>query len=101
MVVIDLFVLFAHDHSTNIYDRLSLILSWFTTIRPKIRVLINLFFLFLQDHSTKVKGHSFNLIYSFPSYVNILFAIFIAVLPLYFVHYIHGSAALIFGTLRS
>ena len=72
-VLIDLFLLFAHDHSTKLYGPLSFILSLFcarpfdqklgssliyffylyTTIRPKIRVLINLIFLFVHDHSTK------------------------------------------------
>ena len=50
-VLINLFLIFAHDHSTEIYDHLSLILSFCPTIRPKIRVLINFFCLFVQDHS--------------------------------------------------
>ena len=44
-VHIDLFLLFAQDFSTKIYDRLSIIISMCTTIRPKIRVLINAFFI--------------------------------------------------------
>ena len=123
----DLIILFAHDNSRKIYDPLSFILSLCTTILPKIRVLINLFLLFVYDHSTKVRGHSYSLIYSFLNSVNISQAIFMAaVLPLYFirsisgrcclyissaiiiaaltsyfVHYIHGSAALIFCKLCS
>ena len=77
-----------------------------TTIRPKIRVLIDLFFLFVHDHSTKVRGHSYSVIYSFLNCANISFAIFItdcpyisyalflAVVPLYFVRYIHSSQSI-------
>ena len=68
---IDLFILFAHDHLTNIYGPLSFALSFekdhstkymvfyhlfflqWTTIPPKIRVLIDLFLLSTHDHSTK------------------------------------------------
>ena len=122
-ILIDLFLLFAHDNSTKIYGPLSFILSLCTTIRPKIRVLIDSFLLYVHDHSTKVRGHSYSLIYYFLNCVNISFAIFmafiflllffwqsclyisyaiiIAVLPLYFVHYIHGSATLIFCMLYS
>ena len=64
-----------------------------TTIRPKTKVLIN-FFLFVHNHSTKVRGHSYSLIYSFFNFGNISFGIFKAVLPLYFVRSIRGSAAL-------
>ena len=39
---------------------LSFILSFCTTIRPKVSVLIKLFFLFVHDHSTKVRGHSYS-----------------------------------------
>ena len=62
----------------------SLIFSFYlytTTIRPKLG-----------------RGHSYYLIHSF-LIANILFSIFIAVLLLYFVDWIHGSAALIFRTL--
>ena len=84
MVLIDLFLLFAHDHSTNIYGPLSFIfffcarpsdqelwssLIYFfyfqSTIRPKYMVFIHLFLLFTHDHSTKIRGHSYSLIYSF------------------------------------
>ena len=50
----DLFLLFAHDISTNMYDPLSFILSLCTTIQTKIRVLIDLFLLFRYDHLTKI-----------------------------------------------
>ena len=98
---------------------LSFILSLCTTIRPKNRVLINLLFLFVHDHLTKL---GFTL--SFLRCVNISFAIFmtdtaliflslcfrqcclyissaifIVVLPISFVHYIHWRAALIYRTL--
>ena len=53
MSFIDLFLLFAHDHSTKIYEPLSFILYLCRTIRPKIRVQIDLFLLFLHEHLTK------------------------------------------------
>ena len=105
-VLINLIFLIVNDHSTT-----------------KIRVLINLF-LFVHGHSTKVRSHSYFFIYSFLRCDDILFCyilgiislifrslcfwqywlcisspIFIAVLALCFLHYIHGSAALMFRTL--
>ena len=74
MVLIDLFLLFARDHSTintwssSVYSFFCKrpfdqnILSYFiyfllcTTIRPKIMVLIDVFHLFAYDHSTKIYG---------------------------------------------
>ena len=100
-VLIDLFLLFAHDHSTKMYGSLSYFLPLCTTIRPKVRVLINLFLLFEHDHLTKIWGHSYSLIHSFLNCTNISYTIFMAVLPLYFVRYIHLSTALIFRTLYS
>ena len=91
-----IFFLFAHDHSTKIYDPLSFVLSLWTTIRRKIRVLLNLVLLFAHDHSTKIRGHSYFSIYFFLSCANISFGIFMTVLPLYFVRSICGSAAFIF-----
>ena len=88
----NLFLLFAHDHSTKVYGLLSFILSLCTTIRPKIRVLINLLFLFAHDHLTKVRSHSYSEIYSFLNCANVLFV----ALPLYFDRY---NLTLIFGTL--
>ena len=96
MVLIDLFILFGYDHSTEICGPLLYILSFCTTIWPKIRVLINLFILFVHDHSPKIRVHSYSLVYSFLNWVNILYAVFMAILSLYFVHYIHVSAALYF-----
>ena len=61
-----------------------------TTIQPKISLLINLFILFVHDHSNKVSCRSYSLIYSFYICANTSYAIFMAVLPLYFVCYIHG-----------
>ena len=49
----DLFLLFAHDHSTKIYGPLSFNLSFVHDHSTKIRVLIDLFLLFVHDHSTK------------------------------------------------
>ena len=76
----------------------------YTTIRPKLRVLVNLiFFLVHDEHSTKVRGYSYFLIYYFLNCANISFAIFKAVLPLYFVRSIQRGAALtlVFRTLYS
>ena len=81
------------------YGPLSYFLPLCTTIRPKVRVLINLFLLFEHDHLTKIWGHSYSLIHSFLNCTNISYTIFMAVLPLYFVRYIHVSTALIFRTL--
>ena len=80
----------------KIYGPLSFILSLCTTIWPKIRILINLFLLFVHDHSTKIRGHSYSLIYFFLNCANILFAVFMAVRPLYFVLSNSDSAAFIF-----
>ena len=84
-VLIDLYLLFAHDHSTEIYGPLPYILPLCTVIRPKIRVLINLFLLFVDGHSAKIRGQSYSLIYSFLYCAIISYAIFMAVLHLYFV----------------
>ena len=95
-VVIDLFLLFAHNHLTKIYGLVSFILSLCTTIRSKIRVLINLFFYLYTTIQPKLgRGHCYSLIYSFLNSTNILFAIFMAVLPLYFVCSISDSTAFI------
>ena len=82
-----------------------------TTIWPKTRVLINLFILFVHNHSTKVRSHSYSLIYSFLHCADISFAkrntslisfaLFLAVVPLYFVRYIHSSTTFMFPTLYS
>ena len=63
-VLIDSFLVFADSHLTKIHGPLPFILS------------------FEHDHSTKIKGHSYSLIYSFLSCVNVSYAIFTAVLPL-------------------
>ena len=107
MLFIHLFLLFTHDHSTNIYGFLSFILS-FTNDHSteiygclsfilslvddhmtKIRVLINLFLLFVHDYLTKIRVHSYTLIYSFLNCANVSYAIFMAALPLYFLCCIH------------
>ena len=102
-VLIHLFLLFAHDHSTKYMALFHLFLLWcttirpkvrvhasvffhlYTTIRPKIRVLINLIFFLVHNHLTKVRGHSYFLIYYFLNCANIPFAIFKAVLSLYYI----------------
>ena len=96
----DLFLLFPHDHLTNIYVPLSFFLLC-KTIRPKIRILIDLFLLFVHDHWTNVRGHFYSLIYYFLSFADILFAIFRTVLPLYSVCSISGSSVFIFSLLYS
>ena len=53
-VFADLFISFAHGHSTKIYDLLSFIISFCTIIQTKIRVLIDLFLLFAYNHSAKI-----------------------------------------------
>ena len=55
-VLIDLFLLCAHDHSTKIYGLLSFIFSFVYDHSTKIRALIDLFLLFVHDHSTKLYG---------------------------------------------
>ena len=101
-VLIDLFLLFAHDHSTKIYDRLSFILSLCTTIRSKMIVPVNLFFYLYTTIRPKLGiGYSYSLIYSFLNCANISFAIFMAVLALYFVRCISGSTTFIFLRLYS
>ena len=55
-VFTDLFLLFAHDHLTEMCRPLSFILSFVYDHSTKIRVLIDLFLLFVHDHSTKLYG---------------------------------------------
>ena len=132
-VLIDLFLLFAHDHLTKMYDPLSFAFFLLCkTILLKAAGLIDLFclfslehstklilfrsfflcprqfdqklgsplchyfFFFVHDHSTKVRCYSYSLIYSFLNCHKISFAIFMAVLPLYFFRSFSGSAVLIF-----
>ena len=52
-VLIDLFLLCAHDHLTKMYRPLSFTLSFVYDHSTKMRVLIDLFILFVHDHSTK------------------------------------------------
>ena len=53
MVLIDLFLLCAHGHSTEMYGPVSYILSFVHDHSTKTRVLTDLFLLFAQDHLTK------------------------------------------------
>ena len=64
-------------------------------------VLIELFLLFAHDYSTKTRGHSYSSIYIFLSCASISFAIFKAVVRLYFVRSISGSTAFTFRPLYS
>ena len=101
-VLIDLFVLVLHDHSTKLYSPLSFF-SFFCA-RPFDQTLVSSLislFLFVHNHSTKVRGHSYSLIYSFFHCPNISLAIFMALLPLYFVLSVSGSSAFIFRRLYS
>ena len=110
-------IYFFHLHTTirqkYMIFFLSFILSLCTTIRPKNRVLINLLFLFVHDHLTNLgvtltllfilflDVSIFRLLYScqiMPLYFR---SLFLAVLPLYFVRYIHSSTTYIFRTLYS
>ena len=100
-VLIDLFLLFASDHSTKMYGPLSHILSLSMIIRSKFRVLINLFLLFVHDHSTKIRGHSYSSIYSFFNCANISYVIFMAVLLLYSCQYYPYILYAIFMTIWS
>ena len=55
--------------------------------------------LFVHDHSTKVRGHSYSIISLLVPIFRLQYCLYISsviFIPLYFVHYIHGSAALIF-----
>ena len=61
-LLIDLFISFTHDHSTEIYGPLSFVLSFVQDYWPKNRVFVDLFFLFAHDHSTKICS---SCIYSF------------------------------------
>ena len=114
-VFIDIYLSFAHDHSTKSYDLLSFIYSFFVHDHStKNRVLINLLFLLVHDHSTKLRvtllrcaNISFAIFMADNALIFLLLcfwqyclynssAIFIAVLPISFVHYIHRwEAALI------
>ena len=54
-VFIDVFLLFAHDHSTKIYDLLCSIYFFFAhDPSNKIRILISLLLLFAHNQSTKL-----------------------------------------------
>ena len=89
LVLFHIFFLFARPFDQKLGSSLIYFFYLYTTIRPKIRVLNNLFLLFVHDHSTK-RDHSYTLIYSVLNCANISFAIFMAILSLYFVRYIHG-----------
>ena len=53
---IDLFILFAHDHLTNIYGPLSFTLSFEKDHSTKIYGLLAFIFSSVDDHSTKNQG---------------------------------------------
>ena len=70
-------------------------LSLCRTIRPKLGYSLFFFLLFVHDHSTKIRGYS-SFLYSWQYCPNISSALFMAVLLLYFVCYVHGSTAFTF-----
>ena len=79
---------------------ISFILCLCTTIQPKIRVHITLFF-FVHDCSTKVTDHSYSefILFLIVAIFYLEYCLYISsatVIPLYFIHYIHRSAAVIF-----
>ena len=53
-VIINLFLLCVHDHSTEIYGPLSFVLSFVHDHSTRVRVLTDLFLLFAHDHLTKI-----------------------------------------------
>ena len=98
-------IFFFHLHTTARQKYMIVFHLLFLCARPfnqKLEPsLICCFFLFIHNHSTKVRGHSYSFIYSFLNCSNILFAIFMALLSLYFVCSISGSVAFIFRQLYS
>ena len=91
--------LYAHNHLIKTCSPLPFIITFERGHSTKvIRVLIYIFISFVHDHSTKIRDHSYSLIYLLINYVNVSYAIFMAVL-IYSVHCIHGGTALIFRTL--
>ena len=67
-VLIDLFLLFAHDHWKKIYGFLSFILSLCTTIWTSIGDLNDLFLLFVHEHSPKMYGPRSFIIFFVPDH---------------------------------
>ena len=103
---IDIYLSFAHNHSIKIYDLffLSFILSLCTTIRPKISVLIIFFFYLYMTIRPKlgvtlILKVVISLIKPIFCLQYCLYISSATIIPLYFVYYIHRSAALIFRTL--
>ena len=101
----DLYLLFAHDHSTKIYDPLSVFHLFFLCAQPFDQTLgyslIYFFHLYTTIQPKLGRGHSNSLIYSFLNCTNISFAIFMTVMPLYYVRSIPGRTAFIFRPLYS
>ena len=114
MIFSHLFILCARPFDQKLGS--SLIYSFYlhTTSRQKYVIVFHLFFLCAQPFDEKIgspliycfylyttirpklgRAQSYSLIYSFRNCANILFAIFMAVLPLYFVGAISGSTAFI------
>ena len=56
MLFINLFLLFTHDHSTNIYGFLSFILSFTNDHSTKIDGPLSFILSFTNDHSTEIYG---------------------------------------------
>ena len=95
-VLIDLFILFTHNHLTKTFGPLSFILPFFVQDHStKIRVLIIFLFLFAHDYSTKLGV--ILLFYIHGSTALIFRPLYLwAVVLLYFVCYVHGSTAFTF-----
>ena len=100
-VFTDIFLSFANDHSTKIYDLLSFIIhSLCTTIRPKKRVPINLLFLFVHDHLTKL-GVTLTLLFILFFDVPIFRLLYSwQILPLHFIRYVHSNTTYIFRSVH-
>ena len=111
-VFIDIFLSFAHDHSTKIYDLLCLIYSFFVHDHLTEKQLIYCYYLFTTIRLSQVSLLLFYLFFSqmcqyFVCYIHDRYcpydsiALFLSVLHLYFVRYVHSITTLIFRTLNS
>ena len=81
---------------------LSFILSLYTTIRPKTSVVIDLFFYLYMTIRPKLGVTLKFIIFLIVPIFCLQYCLYISsatIIPLYFVHYIHRSAALIFRAL--
>ena len=120
MIFFHLFFLCALAFEQKLWSSLIFFFYLHTIIRKKYMIVFHLLFLCARPFDQKLgssllyfsylytttilpklaRAHSYSLVYSF-LFANISFAIFMAVLPLYFVCYIHSSTTYIFRTLKS